>query len=84
LRVDPVKACSRGRIHIAKTVLGAVRLRWPFGLSPAEPRHGVRAYALENADLGGFGLLGLAVLVLIFRTNDPAVHDDMVALVKRV
>src|SRR5260370_312644 len=45
-----------------RTSFGAVRLRWRFGLSPAEPAHGVRAHAPEDADLRGLGLLGLAVV----------------------
>ena len=67
-----------------RTGFGAVRLRWRFGLSPAEPAHGVCANAPEDADLRGLGLLGLAVVVLVFRTNEQAVHEYMVALMERV
>ena len=71
----------------ASPIRGQLRrwaLRRHFRFRAAEPAHGVRANAPEDADLGGLGLLGLAVLVLVFRTNEQAVHEDMVALVERV
>jgi hypothetical protein len=37
----------------------------------------------KDGDLRGFGILGLAVLVLVFRADENAVHEDVVALVEQ-
>jgi hypothetical protein len=60
------------------------RLRGHFRFRAAEPPDGIGAHAPEHGDLRGLGLLGLAVLVLVFRADELSVNQDMVALVERV
>src|SRR5260370_31386026 len=75
---------SERRVARLSASFGAGRCRWHFGFRAAEPADGVGANAPEDGDLRGLGLLGLAVLPLVFRADEEAVHEDVVALVERV
>jgi hypothetical protein len=64
--------------------LRARRGCWYIRFRAAETPHCIRALAPEDGDLRGPGLLGLAVLALALRADEPSVQKDMVALVERV
>jgi hypothetical protein len=55
---------------------------WCISFRAAEPAHGVRANAPEDAALRGLGLFGLAVLALVLRTDEQAIDEDVIALVE--
>src|ERR1700676_1612168 len=59
------------------------RSRWRFRLGTAQPAHGIRAHAPER-ELRGLGLLALAVLALVLRTDEHPIDKNVVALVKSV
>src|SRR5260370_41960789 len=59
------------------------RSRWRLRLGTAQPAHGMRAHAPER-DLRGLGLLALAVLALVFRTDEDSSDKNVVALVEGV
>src|SRR5271157_5583897 len=63
--------------------VGAGRSRWRVRLGTAQPTHGIRAHAPER-DLRGLGLLALAVLALVLRTDEHAIDKNVVALVESV
>src|SRR5208283_142615 len=63
--------------------VGAGRSRWRFGFGTTEPAHGIRADAPER-DLRGLGLLALAVLALVLRTDEHSIDKNVVALVESV
>jgi hypothetical protein len=72
--------------HFARfgTRFGGRRRDRRLRLRAAEPADGVGANAPEDGDLRGLGLLGFAILALVFRTDEDAVHEDVVALVEGV
>lgn len=73
---------SVGRVAGLGVCFRARRRRRHFGFGAAEPTHGVCAHAPEDGDLRGLGLLGLAILTLVLRANEQAVHEDVIALVE--
>jgi len=69
---------------VFRSRLRSRRLRRHFRFRAAQPPDGIGAHAPEDGDLRGLGLLGLAVLALVFRADELSVNQDMVALVERV
>src|ERR1700722_19257625 len=59
------------------------RSRWRLRLGTAQPAHGIRAHAPEG-ELRGLGLLALAVLALVLRTDEHSIDKNVVALVEGV
>jgi hypothetical protein len=57
--------------------------RGDFRFRAAEPADGVGAHAPEDSDLRGLGFLGLAVLAVVLRADEHAVHEDVIALMER-
>jgi hypothetical protein len=57
---------SEGRFARFGSCVGVRRRSWGFRLSAAEPAHGIRTHAPEDRELRGLGLLGLAILALVF------------------
>jgi hypothetical protein len=64
--------------------LGTRRSRRVLSFRTAEPAHGICSHAPEDRELRGLGLLGLAILALVFRADELSVHEDVIALVERV
>src|ERR1043166_6218556 len=69
---------------VFRSGLRSRRLRRYFRFRAAQPADGIGTYAPEDGDLRGLGLLGLAVLALVFRADELSVTQDMVPLVERV
>src|SRR5882724_7943992 len=87
---DPVGSPSAKRRSVQRIPgvsaiagVGCRRSRWRLRLGTAQPAHGIRAHAPER-DLRGLGLLALAVLALILRTDEHSIDKNVVALVESV
>lgn len=57
---------------------------WQFRFGPASSPDRVSTDVREDAELCGFGFLGLAVLAFLFRAEEPPVDENVIAFVKRL